>query len=104
MITKSFASRMGSGKARNRLPQLRLRAAAVFLGMLLSALSGLTAITPTYALEAVDVSGETLAIDLTGSVEYYTGTGNRIQVTTAPDANGLINRIEVFSESQAGSG
>ncbi|MEO0547687.1 MAG: EAL domain-containing protein [Pseudomonadota bacterium] len=57
-----------------------------------------------HALEAVDVSGERLAIDLTGSVQYYSRNGNTVQVTTAPDANGVINRIEVFSENAEGSG
>ncbi|MEL6948096.1 MAG: 7TM diverse intracellular signaling domain-containing protein, partial [Pseudomonadota bacterium] len=66
--------------------------------------SSVWAASPAQALDAVDVSGSNLALDLTRSIQAYSGEGNRIQVETAPDANGLINRIEVFSETETSSG
>jgi len=56
------------------------------------------------ALEAVDVDFDAPAIDLSNSSERYEGSGTGIRVKTAPDANGVINRIEVRSTSDDGSG
>lgn len=56
------------------------------------------------AIEPVDVGGELTAVDLTGVVDIYPAAGQGISVTAAPDANGVVNRIEVRSESEAGSG
>ncbi len=53
-----------------------------------------------HALEVVEVSGEQAAIDLTESIEYKQGSGGTIQVQAAPDAEGVINRIEVRSGSE----
>ncbi len=56
------------------------------------------------ALEAVEVSIEKAAIDLSASYETYRSEGRGVQVTTAPDANGVINRIEVRSAAETTSG
>ncbi|HXX50863.1 MAG TPA: EAL domain-containing protein [Xanthobacteraceae bacterium] len=47
------------------------------------------------ALEAVNVRGDAAAIDLTDAVEFQHTDGDRIQVSTAPGADGIIRRIEV---------
>ena len=47
------------------------------------------------ALEAVNVRSDAAAIDLTDAVEFQHTDGDRIQVSTAPGADGIIRRIEV---------
>ena len=42
------------------------------------------------------------AIDLTNAVEHYSAQGDRIQVSTAPGADGIVRRIEV-SALEAGA-
>ncbi len=56
------------------------------------------------AFEPVDVSLDKAAIDLTDALELFPGKGTQIQVTTAPDADGVINRIEVRSDSETTTG
>src|SRR3984957_16474752 len=50
---------------------------------------------PANAVQAVRVSPESDAIDLTRVVERYSAQGDRIQVSTAPGADGIVRRIEV---------
>ncbi|MBV9217982.1 MAG: EAL domain-containing protein [Methylobacteriaceae bacterium] len=47
------------------------------------------------AVQSVRVPPDAQAIDLTQAVEHYSQQGDRIQVSTAPDANGIVRRIEV---------
>ena len=61
-------------------------------------------VSSAWGLEPVDVTVDDPAIDLSNSTESYTGDGTGIRVTTAPDANGVVNRIEVRSTSENGSG
>jgi diguanylate cyclase (GGDEF)-like protein/PAS domain S-box-containing protein len=51
------------------------------------------------ALEAINVHSDAPAIDLTDAVEFQHTDGNRIQVSTAPAADGIIRRIEVRARS-----
>ena len=48
------------------------------------------------------VSADSDAIDLTRAVEHYSAQGDRIQVSTAPGADGIVRRIEV-SALEAGA-
>ena len=50
---------------------------------------------PAYAVQSVRVSPDSDAIDLTRAVERYSAQGDRIQVSTAPGADGIVRRIEV---------
>ena len=50
---------------------------------------------PASAVQSVRVSVEFDAIDLTRAVERYSAQGDRIQVSTAPGADGIVRRIEV---------
>jgi diguanylate cyclase (GGDEF)-like protein/PAS domain S-box-containing protein len=61
----------------------------------LAALPILFAGSAARALEAVNVHSDTSAIDLTDAVEFRHTEGDRIQVSTAPAADGIIRRIEV---------
>ena len=47
------------------------------------------------ALEIVDVSPSSRAIELTGEVDSWPRHGERLQVSTAPGADGIVRRIEV---------
>jgi hypothetical protein len=47
------------------------------------------------AVQSVRVSVDSDAIDLTRAVERYSAQGDRIQVSTAPGADGIVRRIEV---------
>ncbi len=50
---------------------------------------------PAAALEPIVVPPDRGAIDLTRVVERFTSEGDRVQVTTAPGADGVVRRIEV---------
>ena len=50
---------------------------------------------PAGAVQSVRVSPDSDAIDLTRVVERYSAQGDRIQVSTAPGADGIVRRIEV---------
>ncbi len=54
------------------------------------------------AIDAVRVPVDGRAIDLTRAVERPSGQGDRIQVSTAPGADGIVRRIEVGAK-QAGT-
>ena len=59
-------------------------------------LAALTAFCrPAFAVQSVRVSPDSDAIDLTRAVERYSAQGDRIQVSTAPGADGIVRRIEV---------
>ncbi len=51
------------------------------------------------AIEAVVVPLDADALDMTGSIEFHINVGERLQVSTAPGADGIVRRIEVSSRS-----
>ncbi|HEY1781223.1 MAG TPA: EAL domain-containing protein [Roseiarcus sp.] len=53
-------------------------------------------------MQSVRVSPDADAIDLTGAVEHYGAQGDKIQISTAPGADGIVRRIEV-SALEAGA-
>ena len=67
-----------------------VHAVAVLLGVALGAYHA-------RAVEAINVRIDASAIDLTDAVERPKSDGDRIQVSTAPAADGIIRRIEVRS-------
>ncbi len=50
---------------------------------------------PAFAVQSVRVSPDSDAIDLTHAVERHNAQGDKIQVSTAPGADGIVRRIEV---------
>ncbi len=70
------------------------------IGILLALV--LVASRPAFAVQSVRVSPDSDAIDLTRAVERYSAQGDRIQVSTAPGADGIVRRIEV-SALEAGA-
>ncbi len=83
---------------RGGLDHTRLRPIPLILRrflLLAVGLVGLALCVPARAVEAVRVSPDTTAVDLTGVVERYSGQGDRIQISTAPGPDGIVRRIEV---------
>ena len=67
---------------------------------LLSAFALLASLLPAGAVESWRVPPDQPAIDLTHKVENYSNQGDRIQVSTAPGADGIVRRIEVHAREQ----
>ncbi len=97
---------MGSLRAA-RLKPLRWPSSLRWLGRrqrpaaLLAAALAIMIFNPTIgrAVEAINVHSDAPAIDLTDAVEFQHTEGDRIQVSTAPGADGIIRRIEVRARS-----
>ena len=70
----------------------RFRCGAIFSAALLLCALGTGA---ARAVEAINVHADAPAIDLTDAVDFQHTEGDRIQVSTAPGADGIIRRIEV---------
>ncbi|WP_409565211.1 EAL domain-containing protein [Methylobacterium sp. J-078] len=69
---------------------------AVILSALVATLLGLLAgIVPARAVEAVRVTLDAPAIDLTPMIERYRSDGDLIQISTAPGKDGIVRRIVV---------
>ena len=73
-----------------------------FFGLVFAIFIGLAGLLPAQAIEAVRVAPDTAAIDLYPAIERYAARGDRLQVSTAPGADGIIRRIEV-SAIEAGT-
>ncbi|WP_099558726.1 EAL domain-containing protein [Hartmannibacter diazotrophicus] len=65
------------------------------------ALSLFTLAAPAHAIEAVGVPIDAEAIELTPALELHHEDGDRIQVSTAPGADGIVRRIEVRARDGA---
>jgi len=57
---------------------------------------------PAFALEPVKVGIDDLALDITEAVQTYRQTDNSLKISTAPDADGIIRRVEVQSKFSDG--
>ena len=75
------------------------RAATALAAFAFAALLGISAAA---AVEAVNVRLDAAAIDLTDAVDFQHTDGDRVQVSTAPGADGIVRRVEVRSR-EAGS-
>jgi diguanylate cyclase (GGDEF)-like protein/PAS domain S-box-containing protein len=68
-------------------------------GAIFAAVLGIVAIllgpSAARAVEAINVHSDAPAIDLTDAADFQHTEGDRIQVSTAPGADGIIRRIEV---------
>ncbi|MEA3041642.1 MAG: hypothetical protein QOC65_1131, partial [Sphingomonadales bacterium] len=62
---------------------------------LIAALALIVHLSPAAAVEAVRVSLDAPAIDLTGAIEHYRSDGDLIQISTAPGRDGIVRRIAV---------
>ena len=67
----------------------------VFRVVMAIAFASIIGVGAADAVEAVNVRNDVAAIDLTDAVEFQHSEGDRIQVSTAPGADGIVRRIEV---------
>jgi diguanylate cyclase (GGDEF)-like protein/PAS domain S-box-containing protein len=75
------------------------RAATALAAFSFAALLG---VSSAAAVEAVNIRLDAAAIDLTDAVDFQHTDGDRLQVSTAPGADGIVRRIEVRAR-EAGS-
>lgn len=54
---------------------------------------------PARALEPVSVSRDDSAIDLSAAVEFHLQQGESVRISTAPDRDGIVRRVEVRSRN-----
>ena len=66
--------------------------------ILLSAFVLLCGILPAAALEPIRVSLNDIAVDLSSAIETYNRTDGVLNISTAPDADGIVRRIEVRAQ------
>ena len=59
------------------------------------AIAALVGASAAVAVEAVNIRVDAPAIDLTNAIEFQNTQGDRVQVSTAPGADGIVRRIEV---------
>ena len=76
------------------------RARAALWASLLALLAAVFAAGSAHALDAIEVSEGTPALDLTDAVERLAGENGKLTVSAAPDAEGVVRRIEVLSRSR----
>ena len=73
---------------------------SVLISLLLMTFFSLASATLVQAVEAIDVKTNVKVLDLDQVVEFHKGDGDRLQVSTAPGPDGIVQRIEVRARSQ----
>ena len=68
------------------------------VALLLSLLILVGDLGPAAAIESSRVPLDAAAIDLTHAIERYSSQGDRLLVSTAPGADGIVRRIEVHAK------
>ncbi|MBO9589277.1 EAL domain-containing protein [Devosia sp.] len=66
----------------------------------LAILLALAFLQPAQAFEVISVPEDVNAVNLSDVIEIVPGTDGRVQLSTAPDADGIIRRIEVLASEQ----
>ncbi|MET0437506.1 MAG: EAL domain-containing protein [Devosia sp.] len=66
----------------------------------LAILLALAFLQPAQAFEVISVPEDVNAVNLSDVIEIVSGTDGRVQLSTAPDADGIIRRIEVLASEQ----
>ncbi|MGE0501555.1 MAG: EAL domain-containing protein [Rhizobiaceae bacterium] len=61
-------------------------------------------VVPATALEAIKISRDDIALDLSGAVEIYNDQGPNFQISTAPGPDGIVRRIEVEANGERSTG
>jgi diguanylate cyclase (GGDEF)-like protein/PAS domain S-box-containing protein len=78
---------------------LRFRIRVALLALTAAILGAVSA----HALEAVSIRKGTPAVDLLPATERYQTDSDRLQVSTAPGADGIVRRIEVIASTVKGA-
>ena len=69
---------------------------------LLSIVTWLMLSLSVHALEPVSVSVDDIALDITSAIDAYKRQDGTLKISTAPDAEGIVRRIEVRSKKEDG--
>lgn len=72
-----------------------MKRVSVLISFLIAVFVAVASVSFAWAVEAVDVKADTKVLDLTAVTEFYQGDGDRLQVSTAPGPDGIVQRIEV---------
>ncbi|MEO1141157.1 MAG: EAL domain-containing protein [Pseudomonadota bacterium] len=67
------------------------------LGFLISCILLLCATVQSLALEPVSVSVDDIALDITSAIDYERVANGSLKKSTAPDAEGIVRRVEIRS-------
>src|SRR5579872_4996525 len=89
-----LASRFNSATARGGR-RLKIARCVTALAFAFALAAPLLIVRSAHAVEAVNVRIDAPAIDLTDATERQKTDADRIQVSTAPGADGIVRRIEV---------
>ena len=76
-------------------PVITLRPFPLVICLLVALIGSALSSRPAAAVEAVRVTPQSTAIDLTPMIESYSSTGDLIQISTAPGRDGIVRRIAV---------
>lgn len=74
----------------------------IIAGYILTSIAWLFVTFTAHALEPVSVSVDDIALDLTSLIDPYKRTDGVLKISTAPDADGIVRRIEVRSRKEEG--
>ena len=85
----------------------------ILFHLILSRIAGLAALVfaamyfaaaaPALAVEPIKISKDATALDLTKAVQIYANQGDKFTVSTAPDPQGIVRRIEVEGNGNGGA-
>jgi diguanylate cyclase (GGDEF)-like protein/PAS domain S-box-containing protein len=81
-----------------------LRLARLLAFLIVAAISAALPSLPARALEAISVPLDGKTLDLTNKVQLFRQPDDKIQVSTAPGADGIVRRIEVHAKQPAAGG
>jgi diguanylate cyclase (GGDEF)-like protein/PAS domain S-box-containing protein len=81
-----------------------LRLVRLLAFLIVAAISAALPSLPARALEAIGVPLDGKTLDLTNKVQLFRQPDDKIQVSTAPGADGIVRRIEVHAKHPAAGG
>ncbi len=77
---------------------------ALMVALFAAVITLVSAVGPADAIEPIKIARDDVALDLSGAVEIYRGQGDAFQVSTAPDVDGIVRRIEVEAQDERSTG
>ncbi|MEZ5800996.1 MAG: hypothetical protein R3D29_11725 [Nitratireductor sp.] len=80
----------------------QLRTILMLLSVFATFLPGTSLISAAMALEVINVSRDEKAVDITSSVDLYSQQSESLKISTAPDREGIVRRVEVRAKNPDG--
>ena len=91
-----MAVRLGNSSLR------QLRTILILLSVIATFLPGTQLVGAARALELINVSRDEKAVDITKSVDLYSQQSESLKISTAPDREGIVRRVEVRAKNPDG--